>query len=426
MSQSTALDPIGAVGPEVIPGGPQPRGFLFAFVAAWFGLSIVLSTLIGASIPKVFAFLDDETKGLNLSIVAALGGVVVMIITPLFGRFSDRTMSRLGKRRPWILGGALVGMAGVVVLAFSADLWQVVIGWAIAQIGYGATNAAIHALLADQIPFRIRARVSAAASAANAIAIIGGSLIIAALPNDQQWTWFIVPGVIGTVFSVLLYFRLHDIVRTDKPEPWKWSDVLSTYRLDPVAYRDFFWAWMCRLLVTMSIVTVSIYLLFFIIDRLDVPKEEASGALATVLIAYTASSIVTTIIFGWISDKTGRRKAIVWVSALLSAGGLIGAALSPDLSTFLIAMALVGAAQGAFVSVDVALMTEVLPTFEEAGKDLGIVSLSYQVPQVLVPIIAIPLLAIGGGTENYTALFIAAIVIGVLGGLAVLPIKAVK
>lgn len=425
MSQTT-LDPIGAVGPDTVPGAPQPRGFLFAFVAAWFGLSIVLSTLGGASIPKTFAFLDDATKGVNLSIVAAVGGVVVILITPLFGRLSDRTMSRLGKRRPWILGGALAGMLGVVVLAISTELWQVIIGWAITQAGFGATNAAVHALLADQIRKSVRARVSAAASAANAVALIVGSLLIAALPNDQQWAWFIVPGVIGTIFSLFLFFRLRDIVRTDKPEPWRWSDVLSTYWLNPVKYRDFFWAWACRLLVTMSIFTVSTYLLFFIIDRLGVPKEQASGVFATVLIAFTLTSIVTTLVFGWISDRTGRRKAIVWVSALLSAGGLILAAVAPDLGTFLVAMSLVGAAQGAFVSVDIAMMTEVLPTFEEAGKDLGIVSLSYQVPQVLVPVMAIPLLAIGGGGENYAALFIAAIVCGILGGLAVLPIRSVK
>jgi len=60
------------------------------------------------------------------------------------------------------------------------------------------------------------------------------------------------------------------------------------------------------------------------------------------------------------------------------------------------------------------------------NHDLGIVSLSYQVLQVLVPILAIPLLAIGGSGENYAALFIAAIVCGVLGGLCVLPIKSVK
>ncbi|THG29601.1 MFS transporter [Naasia lichenicola] len=422
----TTLDPIGAVGPDTIPGSPQPRGFLPAFVLSWFGLNLVLGTLIGASIPKVFALADDATKGTSLSIVAAVGGVVVMVITPLFGRFSDRTMSRLGKRRPWILGGSIVGLLGALLLAVSDQLWMVVVGWSIVQVGYGATNAAVHALLADQIPARTRARVSAAASVGSVLALIVGSVLIAALPNDAQWTWFVVPAVLGTIFSALLFFRLNDIVRTERPAPWRWSDVLATYWLNPLAYRDFFWAWACRLLVTMSIVTVTLYLLYFIIDRLGVPAAEASGVYAQILIVFTLATVVTGVLFAWISDRTGRRKAIVWVSALLSAGGLVVAVSSTDLPMFLFAMTLVGAAQGAFVSVDVAMMTEVLPTFEEAGKDLGIVSLSYQVPQVLVPVIAIPLLAIGGGTQNYTALFTAAIVFGVLGGLAVLPIKKVR
>ena len=94
------------------------------------------------------------------------------------------------------------------------------------------------------------------------------------------------------------------------------------------------------------------------------------------LIAFTLASIATTVIFGWISDRTGRRKAIVWISAMLSAAGLIIAAIAPDLTVFLAAMVFVGAAQGAFISVDIAMMTEVLPDFDEAGKDLGIVSLS--------------------------------------------------
>ena len=72
------------------------------------------------------------------------------------------------------------------------------------------------------------------------------------------------------------------------------------------------------------------------------------------------------------------------------------------------------------------LIAPVLPHFRDAGKDLGIVALSYQVPQFLVPMLAIPLLATGGGGPNYTALFAAAIVFGVLGGLAVLPIRSVR
>lgn len=220
---------------------------------------------------------------------------------------------------------------------------------------------------------------------------------MALLPEDAQWNWFAVPGVIGAGLNLGLFVVLRDIVRTERPSPWRWSDVLSTYWLDPRRHPDFFWAWTCRLFVTMSIVSVSAYLLFFIIDHLGIPREQASQVQANTLIAFTLGNIAMTLLFGWISDRTGRRKPIVWAASMLSVVGLVVAILASDTTTFMIGIVIVGAAQGAYVSVDVALMTEVLATFTDAGKDLGIVALSYQVPQLLVPIVAVPLLAIGGG-----------------------------
>lgn len=410
---------------DAVPGSPQRRGFLLLFVLAWFGIGLATATIGAVAIPKALVMLDEASKETNLSLAVGLGGIVVIVTTPLFGRMSDRTMSRLGKRRPWILGGALVGFLGVLLLAFAPSVPAIIAGWAVVQAGFGAANAAVHALLADQIPGRIRARVAAAASASAALALIAGAAIVASLPSSAPPLWFLVPGGIGTAFSLLLFFGLRDIVRTERPAPLRASDVLATYWLDPVRYRDFFWAWTCRLLVTMSIVSVSAYLLFFIIDHLGISKEEATGVQATALAAFTVGNILMALLFGWISDATGRRKPIIWISCALSAIGLLIAILAPGVGMFLVGIAVVGAAQGAYISVDVALMTEVLPTFEEAGKDLGIVALSYQLPQFLVPVLAVPLLATGGG-ENYTALYTAAIVLSVLGGLAVLPVKSVR
>ncbi|WP_353114530.1 MFS transporter [Microbacterium sp.] len=408
-----------------VPGSPQPRGFLTLYVLSWFGLNLAVGTIGAVSIPKAFAFLDDATKEVNLSIVTAVGGVLVMVVTPLAGRLSDRTRSRLGIRRPWILWGSVVGFIGAVMLGLAGSLWSMVAGWVVLQCGLGSANAAVHALLADQIPTRIRARVAGIASAATSIAIILGSLIVTALPNGSQWTWFVVPGAVGAVFTGLLYFRMNDIVRIDRREPWSWRDVLGTYWIDPRTAPDFFWAWTCRLLVSMSTFFVSAYLLFFIIDRLGVSKETATGVQATGMAIFTIGALTTTVLFAWISDRTGRRKTIIWASCAISAGGLVIGMFATGIPVFLVALALVGAAQGAFVSVDMALLTEVLPHYDDAGKDLGIVALSYQVPQFLVPALAVPILSIGGG-RNYTALFAAAIVCGVLGALAVLPVRSVK
>lgn len=405
--------------------GQQPRGFLVWFVVAWFGINLATGAIGGAALPKLCAFLFEATKAETYSLIAALGGVAVIIATPLFGRLSDRTMSRLGRRRPWILGGALVGAAGSVVLGFSHQLWLVVLGWLVVQCGFGSTNAAVHALLAEQIPKRIRAQVAGFTGASAGLALILGTVLVASMPNGAQWAWFVVPGCVGALLAGNLFFVLHDVVRTQPPEPWRWSDLVGTYWLNPRRYRDFFWAWTCRLLVTMAIVTVSTYLLFFIIDHFGVPREIASSVQANTMIAFTLGNIVMTVLMGWVSDRTGRRKPIIWISCALSAIGLAVAITAPGVPVFMLGIAIVGAAQGAFISVDVALMTEVPPSFEDAGKDLGIVALSYQLPQVLVPVLAAQLLHLGGG-QNYLALYLAAIVFAVLGGLAILPVRGVR
>lgn len=134
---------------------------------------------------------------------------------------------------------------------------------------------------------------------------------------------------------------------------------------------------------------------------------------------------MTTLIFGWISDRTGRRKAIVLISSVITTAGLVVAMLAGDQTLFLVALAVVGAGQGAFISVDVAMMTELIPSADDAGKDLGIVALSYQLPQVIGPIIGAWVIGIGGG-HNYTNLFIFTIVLAALGAVTVLPIKGVR
>lgn len=408
-----------------VPGTKQRWWFLPSFVLAWFGLNLVSGALSGAAIPKVLAITDPRHKTGDFSALAAVGGIVVMIITPLFGRLSDRTRSRWGLRKPWMLAGTVIGLAGVVGLAFTHRLVLMIIFAALCQIGFGAVAMAQHALFADQIPTRTRARISAAVGVSAGLATIAAAGLVAILPQDEQPLWFLVPGGIGGLLCLVLLAGLKDIVRNEPAESLSWKEILGSYWLDPRIYTDFTWAWICRLAVTMSIVSISAYLLFFIIDFLGIPVRKASGVQTEAYAFFFVGNIVMTLVCGWLSDAIGRRKPIVWISCAVTAAGLLLGMTAPSTTIFMIAIMIVGAGQGAYIAVDVALMTDVLPSFANAGKDLGVVALAYQVPQLLVPIIAAVLLPTGGG-NNYTALFVFAIAMAVIGGLAILPIKKVR
>lgn len=402
----------------------QPAAFLPTYVLAVLGAALAITSAATVGIPLRLAALDPAGKTALLGLCAAIGGAVVVLLTAPLGRISDASASPFGMRRPFILGGSVLGALGMVVLAVAPDVPLVVAGWCVTQAGFAATLMGLNALLADQVPARIRARVAAALGLAQAVAPFVGSTLVGALPGDPLW-WFGVPTAIALATSVATVLTLRDRVQAERVRI-DWRSLLRSYWIDPVRHPDFAWAWACRLLVTMAMLSIVLYLLFVLTDRIGVPEQDAATAVGAVLAAYFAGTVATTLVAGWASDRTGRRKVFVWSSALLTAAGLGIGLMAQDLTTFTIGLAVAGMGQGAFVAVDVAMMTEVLPPHVEAGTGLAVIALSYQLPQLLVPVLATGLLAIGGDGPNYTALYAGAVVATVLGALAVLPIRGVR
>ncbi len=75
-----------------------------------------------------------------------------------------------------------------------------------------------------------------------------------------------------------------------------------------------------------------------------------------------------------------------------------------------------------YVSVDVALITQVLPTTADRAKDLGVLNIANTLPQLVGPAIAATLITQAGG---YRGLFAGAAVLTVVGGVLVRRIRSV-
>ncbi len=136
---------------------------------------------------------------------------------------------------------------------------------------------------------------------------------------------------------------------------------------------------------------------------------------------YTACVVITAIVGGMISDRLGRRKLIVTIS-----GALIGAAalLLTFAQTWTAAMSaavLFGAGFGAYLAVDQALITQVLPAARDRAKDLGIINIAIVGPAALGGGLAALLVSVGG----YPTLFAATAVVAACGSIFVWQIKSV-
>ena len=132
--------------------------------------------------------------------------------------------------------------------------------------------------------------------------------------------------------------------------------------------------------------------------------------------------VITAIIGGIISDRSGRRKMLVTVSGLLMAAAALLLAFFQTWPAALGAAVLYGTGYGAYIAVDQALITQVLPKARDRAKDLGIINIAIVCPGAIGAAIAAPLVSLAG----YPTLFGATAVVAVAASIGVWRIKSVR
>jgi MFS family permease len=152
------------------------------------------------------------------------------------------------------------------------------------------------------------------------------------------------------------------------------------------------------------------------------PGQQAEDGLAILLLVYTVVAAATMVTAGVVSDRSGRRRRSVAVAGVIMAVPAIILALWPTWSATLTAAALLGVGFGIYLSVDQALITQVLPAATGRAKDLGMISVASSAGQALAPAVAAPLVTYLGG---YSTLYFFDAGIVLLGSLTIWQVRSV-
>ncbi|MDP9793033.1 MFS family permease [Catenuloplanes nepalensis] len=417
--------------PAVAPiDADEPRragaGFLTLYTLANVGLWVALLTPVIVSLQLKINAIDPDGREGSLSLVLGLGAVLGLLANPVFGRLSDRTTSRYGMRRPWLVGCAVAAVGALALTGAATTVAAVAIGWCLTNVALNGLLSTMMALLPDQVPASQRGTVSALIGVGQALAAGVGAGLASALSGTPV-LMFAVPGLITVVLTVALALRLRDrtLDPADRP-PLGIGGLARSFWVSPRAQPDFAWAWVSRFMVFMAIASVLNYQVFYLDSRMGLGEEEATRTILAGVLVQTVAVVASSNLVGWLSDRLGRRRIFVCVSALIASGGLLTLAVAQDLSQYYLAMALIGLGQGTYFAVDLALVADVLPNRrQDAAKDLGVMNIANTLPQSLAPAIAPALIALGGG-DNYAALFLAGTVFAVLAGVSVLRVRGAR
>ena len=390
-----------------------------------FFVALLGPAIIGIGV-KVQSIVPDAEKAPALATVAGFGAAFAVIGNVLFGRLSDRTTSRLGRRRPWIVGGTVFMTLAFLIMALGTNVTVVTIGWCLAQLGANATLAPFVATIADQVPKFQRGSVAALLGIAQNVGILGGTYL-AQIFADRLVILFVVPSIFAIAAMIVFAVILPDQRLPQKPARMGAKEWFGTLWLNPLKHRDFALAWWSRFLITLATFMFTTFRLFFLQDELGLSVADAPAAVTLGVLIYTIALVITGWVAGKISDRTGRRKVLVAGSTLLFGVGIVMLAHVSTVTGFYVVEAVLGVAYGIYVGVDLALVVDVLPNPDDSGKDLGVFNMANALPQTVAPVIGAALLGIASAVnQNYTALLYGAGIAALVGALVVLPIKKVK
>jgi MFS family permease len=404
-------------------------GLTLASLGMWMASQTPTQVIIAIQVQDI----TPRHKIAALGVVTGVGAISSALATPIVGALSDRTAHGArsgrfgGRRHRWTLAMVLLSALCLALTGEQGTVWGVTLLWFLFSAFQNGEYATLSAAVPDHVPVRQRATVSGWVGMPIALGLVAGTVVFVDVLGQDVLSGYIVLAVLMVALALpfVLFTPDYPLAPQDR-EPFSWRQLASAYWLSPREYPDFGWAWLTRFLATLAVAMGTLYLLYFLRDAVHYsrlfPGQTAADGLLILILIYTVGVVVASIIFGIISDRTGRRKMIVMVSGLLMAVAALLLTFWETWPSALAAATLYGVGYGAYIAVDQALITQVLPRAHDRAKDLGIINIAFVAPFAIGAAIAAPLVSLAG----YPALFAATAAVSIAASIGIWKVKSVR
>ncbi len=349
----------------------------------WFGLAFVWNGLHPIILPALMLDLVPEgLKNTYLGGMTFAGLILAMIVQPLAGALSDRTRSRWGRRRPWILAGTLLDLVFLAWMAVAGSVigtfWGLALGYLLLQVANNAAHGPAQGLIPDLVPAERRGLASGIKNLFDMVGLVVTSLIAGQLMGGGNTVpAFAISGgvlLVSTLVTVLGTpepSTLGDGARADEV-PLADANLRDLLRVDWSSHQDYVWLLFSRFLILLGIYVAQSFLQYYVRDWLGAPNaaEVTGNLLATLGLAL----ILLVFPAGGLSDCFGRM-GLNLLAGVLIALGIFGLGFARSIPALYLFGGIIGGGTGVFLSVNWALATDLIPV-DEAGKYLGLSNLA--------------------------------------------------
>lgn len=391
MTEPAAAAETGAtIDAEGRPTRPLPFSHLARLSAYWLGLTAI-DAGVGLVIQNKIQFegwVDPLEIGRALFLVGIGGAIVGIIVQPTVGAISDYTVSRWGRRKPYIVIGSLLDVIFLLGIAFSNSLVALAAFVMLLAFSTNIARGPFQGYVPDLVPAR---QVGLASGLVGLMQILGnvigfGIATVAAIMTGAERDAAAVTGRVAfdylplalvAIAIVELVTMLSVVLRVQQGVPptprngRSWATIVKeTWGTDILRERSYVWLVASRLFFLMGGSILVNLAITYLNQTHGLDQEAANGVNLSLLGVVIVANLIAIIPAARLSDHIGR-KPVIYASCLIGGVGLFLAAIAPGIPLVLVGGALFGASAGMFLSVDWALMTDIIPK-ASAGRYMGL------------------------------------------------------
>jgi MFS family permease len=317
------------------------------------------------------------------------------LIQPLVGHMSDHTRSRIGRRGPYLVAGALGTAAAIAALALHPPFWLMILAVTLSGVALYVAVGPYTTLLADITPFSQRGRVGGLMALFGVVGAITFTILSILLwDTAREWVFLITAGLVA-ISMLLVAFGVHEPKGTahySTAEHHKVS-VLRGLLADRalavyVAAMAIYW---------LGAGAAAPFITRFGVVELGLQSHEAFLLLLVVVLATSIGAIIA----GLLADRYGRKRVLQPALVLFAVAAVIGSQVH-GVAQALPVMLLVGLGNAAPTALYLPLLADLVPR-SRAGAYMGYASLVWSVAQPLGSLLAGVLVDVTG---SYRGIFI--------------------
>jgi MFS family permease len=352
-----------------------PLSMLVTLSVYWLGILTIQFGLGTQIVPSMVEdMVGKDNAGTGLAVINGVAVIASIFVQPTVGVISDYTITRWGRRKPYIFIGGLLDMVFLYGIATSNTFVVLVAFYFLIQVSSNFAQGPFQGYVPDLVP----ARQVGTASGLMGLMIVLGSIVgagIAMFGLQEGGSIFaatLALGAVEIVAMLIVVARVHEGTAGPK-RTLSWPRVaLSAWGADILREKSVLWLLLVRLLFLGASAAATSLGLYYFQRTHGLSEADASRYVFYATIVVAGMSGLASIPGARLSDRYGR-KPVIYGGMVLTAIGLLGMALAPGPELAIALFVPAGVGIGAFLSVDWALMSDVIPKHTSA-RYMGILN----------------------------------------------------